>query len=250
MFTSPPSTWSILMFIKAAAVARARASKRSPWITRMSGRSRCSTSGSFTNANPTLSTIAASSSPLTMVCSLEPISKSSCSINRNVFLQIEKLGEKEDEYHKNKWSAMKSSSRYSPVVSPIVINEMWTKHDNFQFKIIRVRFDPKHDGGQLGVVCSVACCHTHSDLPLILQPKKMKPTNTLRNNFVLVGLYEGNFEDKDGTYRIWLCHYFSLHFFSDSLHSLIVNLLENRKKDIEIWLKWHKAQDDNPLFWT
>ncbi|TNN64362.1 hypothetical protein EYF80_025403 [Liparis tanakae] len=39
----------------------------------MSGRSLCRTSGSFTSASPTLSTIAASSSPLTMVWSLELI---------------------------------------------------------------------------------------------------------------------------------------------------------------------------------
>lgn len=89
--TSPPSRWSILIFINAAAVAKARASKRSPCTTRMSGFSLCITSGSFTSASPTLSTMAASSSPLTIVWSFEPMSKSSCSIIRKVFLQKQNI---------------------------------------------------------------------------------------------------------------------------------------------------------------
>jgi len=53
-------------------------------------------------------------------------------------------------------------------VIPIVINEMRAKHHDFQVKLIRVGFDPKHDGGQFGVVRSVACCHTHPQFPLTL----------------------------------------------------------------------------------
>lgn len=45
---------------------------------------------------------------------------------------------------------------------------MRSKNHNFQFKLIRVGFESKHDGGELGVVCSVTCCHTNSQLLLAL----------------------------------------------------------------------------------
>lgn len=45
---------------------------------------------------------------------------------------------------------------------------MRSKHYDFQFKVIRVRFESKHDGGELGVVCSVTRCYTHSQLLLAL----------------------------------------------------------------------------------
>uniref|UniRef100_A0A803TQ48 Clathrin light chain n=1 Tax=Anolis carolinensis TaxID=28377 RepID=A0A803TQ48_ANOCA len=73
----------IRMFIKAAEVASARASNLSPWTIIMSGFRRLRTSGSLTKARPTDSTMDASSSPLTIVCNLVWMSKSSCSIIRN-----------------------------------------------------------------------------------------------------------------------------------------------------------------------
>lgn len=51
---------------------------------------------------------------------------------------------------------------------PVVVNEMRSKHHDFQFKLIRVGFESKHDGGELGVVGSVTCCHAHSQFPLAL----------------------------------------------------------------------------------
>lgn len=55
------------------------------------------------------------------------------------------------------------------LLSPIVIDEMRAKHHDFKFKLIGMGFDPEHDRSQLGVVCSVACRHTHSQSPLTLQ---------------------------------------------------------------------------------
>lgn len=58
------------------------------------------------------------------------------------------------------------------LVLPVVINEMGAKHHNFQFKLVRLGFEPKHEGGELGVVRSVACCHTHPQLLLTLHQMK------------------------------------------------------------------------------
>lgn len=51
---------------------------------------------------------------------------------------------------------------------PVVVNEMRSKHYNFQFKVIGVGFESKHDGGELGIVCPVTRGHTHSQLLLAL----------------------------------------------------------------------------------
>lgn len=54
------------------------------------------------------------------------------------------------------------------LILPIVIDEMGAEHHDFQFKLIWVRFEPKHERGQLGVVGSVACGHTHPQFLLTL----------------------------------------------------------------------------------
>lgn len=64
------------------------------------------------------------------------------------------------------WFAM-SCLLFCYLVLPVVINEMGAKHHNFQFKLVWVGFEPKHDRGQLGVVCSVACRHTHPQSSLL-----------------------------------------------------------------------------------
>ena len=85
--TSPPSTCTMRMFMSAPQAARERTSKRSPCTMRTSGFKRSMTSGSLTIARPTDSTIAASSSPLTIVWRRLSIVMPSFSINRYVDLQ-------------------------------------------------------------------------------------------------------------------------------------------------------------------
>lgn len=63
---------------------------------------------------------------------------------------------------------------------PVVINEMRSKNHNFQFKLIRVGFESKHDGGELGVVCSVTCCHTNSQLLVALDKINAQMTTSTK----------------------------------------------------------------------
>lgn len=106
--TSPPSTWTIRIFIRAAEVARERASNLSPWTMSTSGRNLSRTSGSLTMDNPIDSTMAASSSPRTMVCSLLSMGIPSCSI----YLYVDLLENMKNQ-KKNVVKAVKGSCNYA-----------------------------------------------------------------------------------------------------------------------------------------
>lgn len=67
---------------------------------------------------------------------------------------------------------------------------MWTKHHYFQFKLIRVGFESKHDGGQLGVVRSVACCDTDLKPLLRLDQNQVVPQKKHTHTQIISSFYQ------------------------------------------------------------
>lgn len=116
---------------------------------------------------------------------------------------------------------------------------MRPKNHNFQFKLIRVGFKSKHDGGELGVVCSVTCCHTNSQLLLALD-KINTPMimSTKMKMYVKMSTYSFLKTPKDyhhdrTTYMVLISHSSFVHFLSASLHSPIVKLLERKNRETD-----------------
>lgn len=122
---------------------------------------------------------------------------------------------------------------------PVVINEMGSKHHDLQVKLVRVGFESEHDGGELGVVCSVTCCHTHSQLLLALEKintqlvmnTKMKRYMKLSPFLHILLKNRKRLSYLDGTtYLVLISDPSSVHFLSASLHFPIVKLLKTNRE--------------------